>query len=414
VADYHRRLLDPVLTRLFGEVPAILLVGPRATGKTTTAMRHVANVVRLDLEAHAVAFRADPDAALASVDEPVLLDEWQAVPPILGAVKRAVDRDPRPGRFLLTGSVRADLGTETWAGTGRALRLSMFGMTVREQQGAVDGPPFLDRVADGQPLEAAASCPDLSGYVDLALRGGFPQAALDLAGEARQRWLDSYLDQLLTRDAVQVSPGRDPRRLGRYFEALSLETAGVTGDKTLFESAGINRKTAAAYEQLLQNLLVVEAVPAWTSNRIKRLVRSPKRYVVDPAFLGAALRLDVAGVLRDGDLLGRLLDTFVVLQLRAEIVACRTRPRLYHLRLEQGRHEVDLIAELGGGRIIGIEIKASAAPTGADAKHLAWLRDSIGERFTAGIVFHTGPRSFSLGERISAVPISSLWASAPS
>ena len=409
MVDYRVRLLDPVIARLFAELPALLLVGPRATGKTTTALRHVKTVVRLDREAQAAAFHADPDVALSVLEEPALLDEWQVVPEVLGAVKRAVDRDPRPGRFLVTGSVRVDLGADTWPGTGRAVRLSMFGMTIREQLGLLDSPPFLDRVAAGQALAAPSDPPDLGGYVELAMRGGFPQAALDLSAEARQRWLDSYLEQLLTRDAEQLSPGRDPERLGRYFEAYALNSAGLADDKTLFDAAGINRKTAAAYEQLLKNLLVADAVPAWTSNRIKRLIRTPKRYLVDPAFLGSTLRLDVRAILRDGDLLGRLLDTFVVSQLRSELVACTTRPRLYHLRQEQGRHEVDLVAELGGRRLVGIEVKASAAPSADDAKHLAWLRDSVEERFLAGIVFHTGPRTFSLGDRLTAVPICVLW-----
>ena len=113
--------------------------------------------------------------------------------------------------------------------------------------------------------------------------------------------------------------------------------------------------------------------------------------------------------MRDGDLLGRVVDTFIVAQLRPEIAISPRRPRLYHLRTEQGRHEVDLLLEFGGDRVIGIEVKAGAAPTAGDAKHLAWLRDELGDRFLAGVVLHTGPRVYSLGERIVAAPISTLW-----
>ena len=114
VARYLPRLVDSVLRELLAELPAVLVVGPRAAGKTTTAARHAVSLVRLDRPAEAAAFHADPDAALASFDEPVVLDEWQEVPTVLGAVKRAVDTGPRPGRFLLTGSVRADIEAETW------------------------------------------------------------------------------------------------------------------------------------------------------------------------------------------------------------------------------------------------------------------------------------------------------------
>jgi hypothetical protein len=405
---YRQRLLDPLIETLQADVPAVMLVGPRAVGKTTTAARHARTIVRLDRPAEATAFRADPDAALRDLPEPVLLDEWQVVPEVLGAVKRAVDTDPRPGRFLITGSVRSDLDEQTWPGTGRLVRLTMFGMTVGERIGPTAS-PFIDAIAYDGVVVAPSDTPDLRGYVELALRGGFPDAALDRSSEARERWLESYVEQMLTRDAELIDGGRDPLRLRRFFEAYALSSAGVPNDKTLYEAAGINRKTAIAYERLLSNLLVVEATPAWTSNRIKRLSLSPKRYVTDPALIAGVLRLDVGGVMRDGDVLGRLLDTFVAAQVRAELPVAASRPRLYHLRQQQGRHEVDLVAEQAAGRVVGIEVKASAAPTREDARHLIWLRERVGDRFVAGVVLHTGPRVYRLAERILAVPICALW-----
>jgi uncharacterized protein len=408
--SYVARLVDPLIVRLLEELPALFIVGPRATGKTTTAARYAGTIVRLDREAEAVAFRADPDAALRGLREPVLLDEWQVVPGVLGAVKRAIDTSPAPGRFLVTGSVRSDLEAELWPGTGRLTRVPMYGMTRREQLGDFRGPAFLDRVRRGDVVQPASDTPDLRGYVELIQRSGFPEAALRLSEAARQRWLESYLDQLLTRDVAQVDVGRDPARLRRYFEAYALNTAGVVEDKAIYDTAGIDRKTAVAYEALLTNLLVVESLPAWTTNRLKRLVMSPKRHVIDAALAASILRLDVNGILRNGDLLGRLLETFVVSQLRAEIVVSESRPRLYHLRQEQGRFEVDVLGELSGSHVVGIEVKASAAPTGSDARHLVGLRDRLGDAFLAGILFHTGPRTFTLAERVTAAPISALWA----
>lgn len=409
MVEYQPRVVDDLITRLLADLPALLIVGPRATGKTTTATRHARTVIRLDREGDAVAFRADPDAALRGLAEPVLLDEWQVVPGVLGAVKRAVDAQPDPGRFIVTGSVRGDLEGELWPGTGRLTRISMYGMTIREQIGALRSAPFLDRILLGDGLQPATDSPDLRGYVELILRSGFPEPALRLHGRSRQRWLDSYVEQLITRDVDQVESGRDPARLRRYVEAYAINTAGVVDDKSLYDAAGINRKTALAYERLLTNLLVVEGMPAWTSNRLKRLVLSPKRYVVDPALVGAMLRLDADAILRSGDLLGRMLDTFVAAQLRAELSVSESRPRLYHVRQEQGRFEVDVLAELGGGRIVAIEVKASSAPTAADVRHLAGLRDRAGEAFVAGVVFHTGPRAYALGDRVIAAPISALW-----
>ncbi|MEK6719331.1 MAG: DUF4143 domain-containing protein [Chloroflexota bacterium] len=406
---YRPRLVDRLIDTLLTELPAIFLTGPRATGKTTTAARRARTVVRLDREADAVAFRADPDAAMRGLPEPLLLDEWQLVPGVLGAVKRAVDAESRPGRFLITGSVRGDMDGDLWPGTGRLTRVPLFGMTVREQAGNGPGSTFLDRVAAAADLVPATDTPDLRGYVELALRGGFPEPALRLGENARRHWLESYIDHLLTRDAEQLDGGRDPARLRRYLEAYALNTAGIVDEGTLFEAAGINRRTAQAYERLLTNLLVVEALPAWTSNRLKRLVLRPKRHLVDPSLAGAILGLDTNLVFRSGDLLGRLLDSFVVAQIRAEIAVSAVRPRLYHARQQQGRLEIDMIAELAGGRLIAIEVKADAAPSFDAARHLATLRDLHTDTFVAGIVLHTGPRTYGLGDRLIAAPISTLW-----
>lgn len=386
-----------------------MLTGPRAAGKTTTAARHATGIARLDRPRDAAPFEADPDAALSAYEEPILLDEWQEVPAVLGAVKRAVDRDPRPGRFVLTGSVRADLESETWPGTGRVVRLPMYGMTLRELEGRADAPPFLDRLAEGLHLDTPSNPPDLRGYVELALRGGFPDAALASSRSARQRWLEGYVEQLLTRDAIGIDRRRDPVRLRRYVEAYALNSAGIVSDATLLRAAGVNRRTAVAYEQLLANMFVVETMPAWTSNRLRRMSLSGKRYFVDPAIQAAALGVDANAVLRDGDLLGRLLDTFVAAQLRAECASAKVRPRLYHLREEHGRREANLIAELRGRDVFAFEVKASAAPNRDAAKHLTWLRDRLGERFLGGIVFHSGPALLDLGERIVAAPIAAIW-----
>jgi predicted AAA+ superfamily ATPase len=411
--EYLPRLVDPLLDELLTQLPAMLVLGPRTAGKTTTLARRAATVVRLDRETGAAAFEADPDVALRGLPEPVLLDEWQRVPGVLGAVRRAVEADPRPNRFYVTGSVRAELEHEVWPGTGRLVRMTMYPMTVGEQLGR-SGEPLLDRLADGRELEVPENPPDLRGYVELALRSGFPDAALRLTGRARELWLESYIGDLLSHDVEQlegsVGRRRDPRRLSRYLQAYALSSAGVAEHKTIYDAAQVNKATAAAYDDLLAGLLIAEDVPAWTSNRLKRLVHRPKHYLIDAALIATALSLDEQGVLDDGDLLGRVLDTFVAAQLRAELAISAMRPRLHHLRTEQGRHEIDLIAELPGRGVVGIEVKASAAPTARrDAKHLRWLREELGERFLAGVVLHTGSRVYELDEKIIAAPIAVFW-----
>lgn len=237
-----------------------------------------------------------------------------------------------------------------------------------------------------------ASTPNVVDYVDLALASGYPEA-MSLADAADRRiWLDSYVAQLVTRDVARLSGGRDPARIRRYLQALALNSAGTAEDVTIYQAAGIDRRTHLAYEDLLRNTFVVDHVPAWTSNRLKRLALAPKRYMADVGLMAAAARINRADILDDGDLLGRTIDTFVFAELRAHLAADREPTVLSHLRTAGGRHEIDLIVEFDGGRLIAIEIKATAAPTTDDARHLFWLRGELGDRFRGASCSTPAPR----------------------
>lgn len=408
--EYIARIADRLVDELMEDFPAVLVVGPRACGKTTTAQRHARTVIQLDRDAEAAVVRADPEGAL-DVDRPVLLDEWQVAPEVLGAVKRAVDARPGPGAFLITGSVRSDLEAEGWPLTGRAIRVEMYGLVQREIEDAVDLAPLFDRLrSDPQgTLGGAATELGLNDYLDFAIRGGYPDSVLASNPSARSRWLRAYVDHVVSRDAELVDSGRDPIKLRRYLHALCLNTAGVTGAKTLYEAAGINSRTAQAYDRLLGNLLLVEEVPAWWSNRLKRMAKTPKRYIIDPAIATAVLQMDRQGLRRDADMVGRILDTFVASQLRVEARLGESDPVLHHLRTSDQLHEVDLVAEYPDGSVYAFEVKSSAAVTAKDGRHLAWLRDELGDQFLGGAVLHTGPRSFTLGDRVLAAPIAALW-----
>lgn len=408
---YVPRIVDGLLDELLTSFPAISLVGPRAAGKTTTAVRRGGSVLRLDRPEVRQSVAAAPDAMLADLRPPVILDEWQEVPELLGAVKRSVDDDPAPGRYILTGSVRAELENKVWPGTGRILQIPMYGMSVRELMGRAALAPFIDRVlADGpDAITAPDDALSIRDYLDLILAGSFPEPSLRIPVTARQRWFSAYVEQMITRDVPAVAPRRDPELLRRYLSVLAVNTAGIAAESTLSSAAGVNAKTAQAYQTLFQRMFVLDLVPAWFSNRIKRLVKAPKRYLIDPALVAAVLGLGREAILYGPDMLGRLVDTFVAAQLRAELAASRNDPRLYHLREEQGRREVDLIIETASGQLLGIEIKAAVTASASDARHLAWLRDETGDAFAAGVVLYTGPHVFPLSDRIVAAPVSSLW-----
>jgi len=411
---YRPRLADGRLTALLDAFPAVLVNGPRAIGKTTTARQFAASVVRLDQPAQAAAFLADPDAALRGRAEPILLDEWQEVPGVLGAVKRATDDDSHPGRFLLTGSVRSDLENQVWPGTGRLMRVSMYGLNELEIQGrgAAARQSLLEALiaADPSGITLPSTRPDLVDYVALALRGGFPAVALhSLKPDLQDAWINSYLDQLLTRDSFSMLPDRNHHKLDRYFQTLAAGSAGQPTNKTLYDAAGIDARTAAAYDALLQALFIADDIPAWDTNQLSRLIMLRKRYVVDPALMAAALNATTETILADGDLLGRIIDTYVMAQLRPEIALRGSRTRVFHVRTKGGREEIDIVIEVPGGRVVALELKATAAPSSRDAKHLRWLRDRLGDRFIYGGVMHTGPDLIEFDDRICAIPICAMW-----
>lgn len=408
MTEYVSRSVDALLEGYVAELPAVMVVGPRACGKTTTALRLAESVVRLDTD-QAAAFRASPDAALRGRPEPVLLDEWQMVPEVLSAVKRAVDTERRPGRFLVTGSHRTDPSDRFWPGTGRVVMVHMQPLTVAEQIGEPSN-CFVDRLAAGQaPGRVSDPGLDLRHYVGMALRGGFPEPALQLGEHAARAWLEGYADQIVLREARLHGKSPDAVRLQRYLHSCALSSGAATHHKKLYDTAGVNRKTAVSYDTLLHDLLVIDLLPAWSTNRLKRLSRTPKRYIVDSGLLAGILRVGTDDVMASSALLGSIIDTFVVAQLRAEATTSYTRYRLSHLREQDGRREIDVIAELGGGRIIGIEIRSAASVLPRDARHLKWLSQTMGDRFIAGTVLHTGPDTYQLADRIYAAPISSLW-----
>ncbi len=407
---YIPRYLDGALDALLTELPALMLTGPRGCGKTTTAIRRAASVMRLDRPDEAAAFRADPDAVLAAQPTPVLIDEWQLVPESMGAVKRAVDARTGAGRFLLTGSVRSRLGVDGWPATGRVVPLAMYGLTVGELQRRPPAAEALDRLFrdEDPPVGTLDPAPNLVDYLDRALGGGFP-GAVGLSDFARSTWYQGYVDQLIRHDVAGLADVRSPAGLSALLRAVALNTAGLPALGTLADAAGIDHRTAKAYLDLLEDLRIIERVPAWAPSRLNRMVKGPKYYILDPG-LAAHLAGDTrTGTLRSAERLGRLVDTFVFAQLRPLLRLSLPSVTAHHLRDANQSREVDLVLESAAGDIVGVEIKAASTVTPRDAAHLAWLRDHLGATFRRGVVLHTGATSYPLGERIWALPIATLW-----
>ncbi|MFT4216946.1 MAG: DUF4143 domain-containing protein [Micropruina sp.] len=407
---YLPRYVDRALDLLLDELPALMLVGPRGCGKTTTALRRARSVLRLDRPEQASAFRGSPDAVLATYPTPVLIDEWQSEPESMGAVKRAVDAESGPGRFLLTGSVRARLGSTGWPGTGRVVPLPMYGLTVGELEQRGHAADFLERLFADQPFPTSRldPAPTLVDYVDHAVRGGFPDA-YGLSDFARSNWYEGYVDQLVRHDVPAAADVRNPTGLALLLRALAFNSAGQPEIGTLSVSAGLDHRTTRAYLDLLEDLRIVERLPAWTANRLSRMVKRQKYYIVDPGMATHLAGDSRAGALRNGDRLGRLIDTFVTAQLRPLLGLSSPAINAFHLRDTNQTREIDLLLESAAGQVVGIEIKAADAVHPRDARHLAWLRDQLGATFHRGVVFHTGTTTYPLDDRIWAMPIAAIW-----
>jgi len=286
----------------------------------------------------------------------------------------------------------------------------MYGLTVGELERHDRGVDLMERLFGDEDFSAARldPSPTLVDYVDHAIRGGFPDA-VGLSDFARSNWYEGYVDQLVRHDVPETADVRNPSGLALLLRAVALNTAGQPDLSTLAGAARLNHRTVKTYLDLLEDLRIIERAPAWTANRLSRMAKVPKYYIVDSG-MGAHLAGDSrSGVLRDGGRLGRLVDTFVMAQLRPLLRLASPTVGAFHLRDANQMREIDLILESASGRIIAIEIKASDWATVRDARHLAWLRDRLGSTFHRGIVLHTGATTYPLDDRVWAMPIAAIW-----
>jgi uncharacterized protein len=387
--------------------PALLVTGARAVGKTTSM--HLLTRTHLDLSVPAVrdSVSADPDAALDGLDEPVLIDEWQEVPDVVSAVKRSVDRSPRPGRYILTGSVRGPLTTGTWGGTGRLIRVSMFGLSQAEIAGTAVNPIDLAFTAPGELTTTGPVDLDRNGYLERLVAGGFP-ASFRLPDRPRSIWFRSYVQEVIDRDAVAVGGIREPAKLRAVLNVVAARTAQEQQLERMCTEAGVARSTLSSHLDLLENLQLLIRLPAWTPNRLRRLVRAPKLHLTDSGLTAALLGTSARAARLDGPLAGALMETFVVGELLKAATVAETLVDLHHLRTQDG-YEVDVMAVANDGRVVGFEVKSAARVAAGDGRGLRWLRDRLGDAFVAGYVLHTGPLSHRIDDRLWAVPAAALW-----
>lgn len=415
--DYIPRLVDAQLSQARRTHPVVLVTGARGVGKTTTALRAARSSAFLDDSATRTVFQDDPAAALAQYREPLLVDEWQLAPEVVLAIKRSVDRDRRPGRFILTGSPDPRGRSEFQALTGRAAVVRLNPMTVRERSLRVADQrraPAVAGLLSGTPPEASPEhAPDIFEYLDMAAVGGFPECAPEGSAARSQTWSSDYLSVLLRRDLPLFGTRRSASHFRRYLVAAALHTARSPEDGSLRNAAGVNPGTHRDYRHILLDMDMTVEVPAFISDDIGSLAQSPKMLFSDSGLLIAAMGVPLARLKLNGDLYGRVIETFALNQLRSELEALGMRDALSHLRTHKGVHEIDAVIETADGGIVAIEVKSANRHRPGDIKHIEWLAGKVGGRLKLGLVLTTGTHISRIRsdttDRIWAAPISVLW-----
>lgn len=389
-----------------------MLVGPRQAGKSTLVQElaagpHPARYVSLDDLRTLEAAARDPVGFVESADDPLVIDEIQRVPELLLPIKAAIDRDRRPGRFLLTGSAQVMLlpkVSESLA--GRVEMHTLWPFSQAEIEGV--GNHATGLLLDGSAQPPAAPATPREELVDRVMRGGFPEA-VGRPADRREDWLASYLSAIVQRDLRELANIERLTEIPAVLASLASRVRAPLNKTAVGSSVGIPRTSLDRYLTLLEHVFLVCRLPAWHTNRIKQITKAPKLLLSDSALLVHLLRSDRDRIAEDDSLLGAVLECFVGMELVKQIAAGSVRGSLLHMRTATGS-EIDFVLEGADGRMAGVEVKASATVRGEDFKHLASLRDRLDEdRFVRGVVLYAGGERLPFGERLEAWPLATLW-----
>lgn len=405
------RHVESRLREALEDSPVVLIQGPRQCGKTTLA-RAVGETggyryMSFDDEDNRAAAEADFMGFVKTLPERVILDEVQKVPEIFSSIKLAVDRDRTPGRFILTGSVsvlHVRGITDSLAGRMDIIRLHPFSQS--ELEGTAPGfpdalfSPEFDVRQEGSDSREAV-------IMDKVAAGGYP-VALQRSGERRADWYRKYAEILLERDSRDIAAIRSPEILSSLLELAAAQTARLLSVNGLSSSFRLSRNTVHDYIFLLEKMFLLEKLPAWHRNRLKRLVKTPKLHVTDTGIACALMRMNAAALSANRPFYGQLLETWVLQELRRQLSG-HPEPHVFSHYREKDGAEVDIVIERGAGALAGVEVKASATVRDSDFRGIRRLRDAAGERFSRGVVLYGGERNLRFGEGLYAVPLRSLW-----
>ncbi|MCP9471886.1 MAG: ATP-binding protein [Nitrospira sp.] len=407
---FYPRFAESRLIEALTDTPVVLIHGPRQCGKTTLARRvgetRGYSYFSFDDAVTLAAAHADPTGFVDDLPERAILDEIQHAPALFAAIKAAVDRRRVPGRFILTGSANVLLLpklADSLAGRMEIVRLHPLAQC--ELAGRAGR--LLDRIFAGH-VTAKPQDRLGTGLAQRVVAGGYPAALARATPRRLTSWYRDYIESLVQRDV------RDLARIGaldvlpRLLALAASQTARLLNFSDLASPFQISRPTIRDYVTLLERVFLLESLPPWHSNRLSRLIKTPKLHLGDTGVACALLGLDAEALARDRTTFGQLLETFVYQELRRQASWHDASIAFYHFRDKDGA-EVDIVLERGARELAGIEVKAGATVTTADFRGLRKLKEAAGARFTAGVVLYDGTASAGFGDGFYAVPIRLLW-----
>jgi uncharacterized protein len=411
----YPRYIQPRLMAALADTPVVLLSGPRQAGKTTL-VRQLAGTGRryltLDDEVTRLAAKEDPVGLIRSIDSAVI-DEVQRAPDLLLAIKKAVDEDRRPGRFLLTGS--ANLMALPSIADSLAGRMETLVLLPLAQCEITPNPEssltWLDTLfADG--LLAATQPAVGEAQVDKVIRGGYPEALSRDDNRRRRAWGRQYIDALIQRDIKDIATIDKLDQVPRLLRALAQTAGQLCNYSQLGGQVGIDHKTASKYIAIFEQMYLMQRVPVWSGNRLSRLVKTPKLQFYDSGLL--SVLLDFSDPMRQRKLFGQLLESYVFAELRKQITWAEGEYGLFYYR-DKDQYEVDFVVENASGDIIGIEVKAAASLSMRDLAGLKRLASVAPQHFKAGIILYDGTETLPLGQvndrPLWVMPIATLTSS---
>ena len=404
----YPRLIETRVVEALTDTPVVLIAGPRQAGKTTLVRQMVSQGMRyltLDDELTQLAAKEDPAGMIRSLDR-AIIDEIQRAPQLLLAIKKSVDEDRRPGRFLLTGSANLmALPTVADSLAGRMETLTLLPLSQSEMHGTTRN--WLDSAFAGH-LPKVSTPLVGEALVETVLRGGYPEAVSRATSRRRTAWARQYIDALIQRDVRDVAGVDRLDQLPRFLRALAQVSGQMCNYTQLGSQVGLDHKTAAKYVSVFEQMYLLKRVEVWARNRLNRVVKTPKVQFIDSGLLSTLRDLTPATARQDRSRFGHVLETFVYGELLKHATTSDGDYQLLYYR-DHDQFEVDVVVENAGGQLVGVEIKAAASVGIGDLRGLQRLASIAGDQFKLGVILYEGTETLPLGNRLWAAPISTLW-----